>query len=144
MSIEALVLGKLHEPAKALTGNNSGRQFVTAKVRAAVADDAAVFVNVVAFAETAGAALLALDAGDSLALAGTLKPGAWIDREGNARPSLDMVAAQVLTVYGLTKKRKASAEASSRADTPSAASALDEGCASDPQSFGSQHGERPW
>ena len=103
MSIEALILGKLHEPAKARTGNNSGRQFVTAKVRAAVGDDASVFCNVVAFSETAGAALLALDAGDSLALAGTLKPGAWIDREGNARPSLDMVAAQVLTVYGLTK-----------------------------------------
>ena len=34
MSIEALILGKLHEPAKARTGNNSGRQFVTAKVRA--------------------------------------------------------------------------------------------------------------
>lgn len=144
MSIEALILGKLHEPAKARTGNNSGRQFVTAKVRAAVGDDASVFCNVVAFSETAGAALLALDAGDSLALAGTLKPGAWIDREGNARPSLDMVAAQVLTVYGLTKKRKASAEASSRAETQGTAPAMDDGGASDPQPDGGQHGERPW
>ena len=45
-----------------------------------------------------------------MALAGTLKAGAWIDRDGNARPSLDLVAAQVMTVYGLAKKRKASTE----------------------------------
>ena len=75
-----------------------------------MADGDAVFVNVVAFSETAGAALLALDAGDAVALAGTLKAGAWVDRDGNARPSLDLVAAQVMTAYGLAKKRKASTE----------------------------------
>ena len=113
MSIEALILGKLHARAEQRTGK-TGRPFVTAKVRAAAGEAESVFVNVVAFSETAGAALLALDAGDPLALAGTLKPGAWIDREGNARPSLDLVAAQVLTVYGLKKKREAVAQAGER------------------------------
>ena len=83
---------------------------MTAKARAAVADGDAVFVNVAAFSETAAAALLALDAGDAVALAGTLKAGAGIDRDGNARPSLDLVATQVLTVYALAKKRKASTD----------------------------------
>ena len=94
MSIEALILGKLHARAEQRT-SKTGRPFITAKVRAAAGETESVFINVVAFSETAGAALLALDAGDAVALAGTLKPGAWIDREGNARPSLDLVAAQL-------------------------------------------------
>ncbi len=109
MSIEALILGKLHQRAEQRT-SKAGRQFVTAKARVAAGEGDSLFVNVIAFADTACAAMLALDAGDSLALAGTLKPGAWIDREGNARPSVDMVAAQVLTAYGLKKKRDASAQ----------------------------------
>jgi single-stranded DNA-binding protein len=105
MSIDGLVVGKLYQPAEQRT-SKTGRPFVTCKVRAAVAEGESVFVNSIAFSESACAALLALDAGDSLALAGTVKPGAWVDREGNARPSLDIVAAQVLTVYGLKKKRE--------------------------------------
>lgn len=110
MSIESLILGKLHQPAEQRT-SKAGRPFVTATVRAAVGEAEGVFVKVLAFSESAGAALLALHAGDALAVAGTLKPAAWIDREGNARPSLDLVAAQVLTLYGLKKKRAASAGA---------------------------------
>ena len=85
MSIEALILGKLHEDAKTRTSSTTGRQYVTAKVRVAVSDGESVFVNVIAFSESACTALLALSGGDSLALAGTLKPGAWTDREGNPR-----------------------------------------------------------
>lgn len=110
MSIEALILGKLHQRPEERTGK-TGRAFVTAKVMAAAGDAGGVFVNVVAFSDTVCRALLALDAGDSLALAGTLKPGAWIDRDGNAKPQLDLVAAQVLTTYGLKKKRDAVADA---------------------------------
>lgn len=117
MSIEALILGKLHQRAEQRT-SKTGRPFVTAKARAAAGDGDSLFVNVIAFDDTACAALLALDAGDSLALAGTLKPDAWTDREGNARPSLDMVAAQVLTVYGLKKKREAIGQAGERPPAP--------------------------
>ena len=106
MSIETLILGKLHARAEQRT-SKAGRPFVTAKARTAAGEGESLFVNVIAFSESACAALLALEAGDAVALAGTLKPGAWIDREGNARASLDIVAAQVLTVYGLKKKRDA-------------------------------------
>ena len=118
MSIEALILAKLHSKPEQRTGK-TGRPFVIGKARAAMADGEAVFVNVVAFSETAGAALLALDAGDAVALAGTLKAGAWTYCDGNARPSLDLVAVQVLTVYGLAKKRKASADTGSAQHAPS-------------------------
>lgn len=107
MTIEALITGKLHKRAEPRTGR-SGRPFVTASVRAATGEGESLFVNVVAFSESAGAALLALAEGDSVALAGSLTPKAWTDRDGNARPSLDMVASQVMTLYGLKKRREAS------------------------------------
>ncbi|WP_420874372.1 single-stranded DNA-binding protein [Burkholderia arboris] len=85
----------------------SGRPFVTAKVRAAVGDGEALFVNVIAFSDGAKVALLALDDGDSVALAGTLTPKVWTDRNGDAKPALDMVAHAVLTAYHVKRKRAA-------------------------------------
>lgn len=119
MSIEALILGKLHQKAEQRT-SKSGKPFVTAKARAASGEGESLFVNVIAFSESACAALLALEAGDSLAMGGTLKPGAWVDREGNARPSVDLVVAKVLTVYGLKRKREASTQGPERQPLESA------------------------
>lgn len=113
MTIEALLVGKLHARAEQRT-SKAGKPFVTTKARVNAGDGDCVFVSVIAFNETACAALLALEAGDALALAGTVKPGAWVDREGNPKPSLDMVAAQVLTVYGLKKKRETIGQAGER------------------------------
>lgn len=120
MSIEALILGKLHAKPEQRTAK-TGRPFATAKVRAALAEGESVFVNVIAFDAAACAALLALDAGDSVALGGAIKPGAWFDKEGNARPSLDMVAARVLTTYELKRRRDAAqsgANGTARPPTP--------------------------
>lgn len=91
--IEALVSGKLHGQPAQKTGR-TGTLFVVAKVRAH-AGDADVFVNVIAFSQAACEALLALGDGDAVALAGSLTPKAWIDREGPAcagpggQPGLD-------------------------------------------------------
>lgn len=104
--IEGLISGKLYGRAEQRTGR-SGRSYTTAKVRAATGEADAVFVNVVAFSESAQAGLLALDDGDAVAMAGTLTPKAWIDREQQPRPALDMVVAQVLTAYHLKRKRSA-------------------------------------
>lgn len=135
--IEALITGKLHQRAEERT-SRGGQPFVTAKVRTAAGEAESLFVNVVAFSESAGAALLALEAGDSLALAGTLKPGAWIDRDGNARPSLDLVAAQVMTLYGLKRRRAAAAGAAeSQERAPQAQHPRQQG-QHDPEDFGPQ------
>lgn len=104
--IDGLVSGKLYGTATSRTGQ-SGKQFVTAKVRAAVGDGESLFVNVIAFSTTAGDALLALGDGDSVALTGTLTPKAWVDRSGDAKPALDMVAHAVLTAYHVKRKRNA-------------------------------------
>src|SRR5579871_4169115 len=79
--VDGLVSGKLYGTATSRTSQN-GKQFVTAKVRAAVGDGEALFVNVIAFSTTAGEALLALADGDSVALAGTLTPKAYTATAG--------------------------------------------------------------
>ncbi|MDB5929002.1 MAG: hypothetical protein JWR60_709 [Polaromonas sp.] len=103
--IEALISGKLHgQPAQKIA--RTGKPYETARVRAH-AGDSDVFINVIAFSQAACEALLALSEGDAVALAGTLTPKAWLDKEGAARPALDLVASHVLTAYHVTRKRKA-------------------------------------
>lgn len=101
--IEALVSGKLHaQPTQKIA--RTGNPYVTARVRAH-AGDSDVFINVIAFSPAACEALLALREGDAVALAGT--PKAWIDKDGTARPALDLVASQALSAYHVARKRKA-------------------------------------
>ncbi|CAG4911615.1 single-stranded DNA-binding protein [Paraburkholderia saeva] len=102
--IDGLIGGKVYGKPAERTGQ-SGKVFVTAKVRAASGDGESLFVNVIAFDDTAKAALLGLDDGDSVALAGTLTPKVWTDKNGEARPALDMVAHCVLTAYHVQRKR---------------------------------------
>ncbi len=116
--IDGLIAGKLYGAPKQCT-SKTGKPFATAKVRVvfagrAAAGDAAaaagggesMFVNVIAFEAGACAALLALADGDSVAMAGSLTPKAWTDKTGAVRPSLDLVAHQVLTAYHVTHKRR--------------------------------------
>ena len=104
--IEALISGELQGQPEQRTAK-TGRAFVQARMRVAAGAEEVHFVRVTAFSDSACTALLALGDGDALAVAGTLKPGAWVDREGNAKLNLDMVAAQVLTAYHLKRRRDA-------------------------------------
>ena len=102
--IDALISGKLYGQPTERT-SKSGKPFALAKVRAAGGDGESLFVNVIAFDTAPCTALLALGDGDSVALSGSLTPKVWTDKEGNARPGLDLVAHQVLTAYHVTRKR---------------------------------------
>jgi single-stranded DNA-binding protein len=104
--IDGLIGGRLYGQPKQGTSKN-GNSFATAKVRAAAGDGESLFVNVIAFDQRAITALLALNDGEPVALTGSLTPKAWTDKEGQPRPALDMVAAQVLTPYHVTRKRAA-------------------------------------
>ena len=108
--IDALVGGKLFKAAEERRAK-SGKTFATANVRAADGDGESLFVNVVAFSDSAKAALLALDDGDSVSLAGTLKIGTYEARDGSVKPKVSMVAQTVQTPYQVTRKRKAAAMA---------------------------------
>lgn len=102
--IDALISGKLYGQPTERT-SKTGKPFALAKVRAAGGDGESLFVNVIAFDTAPCTALLALGDGDSVALSGSLTPKVWTDKEGNARPGLDLVAHQVLTAYAVTRKR---------------------------------------
>lgn len=104
--IEGLIAGTLVGLAETRQGKND-TSFALAKVKAAAGDGESLMVNVIAFATEASAALMALDDGDAVALAGSLTPKVWTDKQGNTRPALDMVATQVLTVYHATQKHVA-------------------------------------
>lgn len=108
--IDGLIAGKLHSKPTQRTGQ-SGKPFATAQVRAASGGGESLFVSVIAFERQAMDALLALDEGDSVALAGSLTPKVWQPRNGGeARPALDLVAHAVLTPYHVQRKRKACGE----------------------------------
>ena len=104
--IDALIGGKLFgQPAERM--GKAGKPFAVAKVRVAAGDGESLFVSVIAFDPVPCAALLVLNDGDSVALSGALTPKVWTDKQGNVRPSVDMVAHQVLTAYHVARKRKA-------------------------------------
>jgi single-stranded DNA-binding protein len=104
--IDALVGGKVYGQPAQRTDKN-GKPFATAKVRVATVTGDGFFVNVIAFARPAVDALLALADGDSVALSGELTPKIWTDKNGEARPALDLVAHAVLTTYHVSRKRQA-------------------------------------
>jgi single-stranded DNA-binding protein len=106
--IDALIAGKLYGKPEQRTSANTGKTFFTAKVRVPVADGEAIFCNVICFSQTAGRALMALDDGAAVALAGSLTPKAWTDKNtGEPRAGLDLVAQEVLTAYHVTRRRAA-------------------------------------
>lgn len=101
--IDCLISGKLHGVPQQRT-SKTGRAFVTAKLRVPSGEDS-VFCNVVCFEPDTQAVLLALGAGEAVALAGELRVSTWTDKSGTTRPSLDLVASRSLTQYHLTKRR---------------------------------------
>jgi single-stranded DNA-binding protein len=114
--IDALVAGRLlGAPVERTT--NAGKRYCTAKLRVSTRDGETVFVNVIAFDNIAVTALLALGDGDSAALSGEVTPKAWLDKEGKARASLDLLAHAVNSPFSVTRKRRAALAA---AATPAA------------------------
>lgn len=110
--IDALIQGRCHgRPAERQGGNGP---YVVAKVRATTRDGEAHFVNCIAFSEHPRAALLALADGESIAVSGELTPKVWADRDGKARPSLDLLVHAVLTPYHVQRRRQAAQEDSQR------------------------------
>jgi hypothetical protein len=94
--IDGLVAGRLMGEASRRV-DKAGRTYIVARALARNRADEEFIVNVIAFDEATCAALLALADGDALALAGALSPKVWTDKQGVARPSLDMVATKVLS-----------------------------------------------
>jgi hypothetical protein len=96
--IDGLIAGRLMGDASRRV-DKAGRTYLVARVLARNKADEEFIVNVIAFDEAPCAALLALRDGQALALSGALTPKVWTDKQGIARPSLDLVAVQVMAAH---------------------------------------------
>jgi hypothetical protein len=94
--IDGLIAGRLMGDASRRV-DKTDRPYAVARVLARNKTDEEFIVNVIAFDPALAAALLALADGDALTLAGALTPKVWTDKQGIARPSLDLVAVRVMT-----------------------------------------------
>ena len=108
--IDGLIAGRLMGDASRRV-DKAGRTYLVARVLARNKADEEFIVNVIAFDEAPCAALLALRDGQALALSGALTPKVWTDKQGIARPSLDLVAVQVMTAQDAGQASAASDEA---------------------------------
>ena len=108
--IDGLIAGRLMGDASRRV-DKAGRTYLVARVLARNKADEEFIVNVIAFDEAPCAALLALRDGQALALSGALTPKVWTDKQGIARPSLDLVAVQVMAARAVGPKSAASDEA---------------------------------
>lgn len=104
--IDGLIAGRLMGDASRRV-DKMGRAYVVARVLARNKADEEHIVNVIVFDDAACAALLALADGDAIALSGSLTPKVWTDKQGNHRPSLDMIAVHVLSAYQVGHKQAA-------------------------------------
>jgi len=104
--IDGLIAGRLMGDASRRV-DKAGRTYIVARVLARNKMDEEFIVNVIAFDDAPCAALQALADGEALTLSGALTPKVWTDKQGIARPSLDLVAAQVMTAYHVSRKQAA-------------------------------------
>lgn len=103
--IDALIQGRIYDQPTQRT-SKIGKPFAVCKVRVATSAEDSIFCNVIAFDDEVVTALLAMGDGDSIALAGALTPKVWVDKQGVARPVLDIVAHKLLTPYHVSRKRR--------------------------------------
>lgn len=104
--IDGLIAGRMMGDASR-RADKMGREFIVARMLARNKTDEEFVVNVIAFDEAPCAALLALNDGEALTISGALTPKVWTDKQGNTRPSLDLIAAQVMTAYHVNRKHAA-------------------------------------
>jgi len=89
----------------------AGKEYATCLLRCAIEDGDPVLVSIIAFDADVVAALLALQKGDSCAIAGRAKLTEWTGKDGGEKRGLNVTADRVLTAYQAGKQRKASREA---------------------------------
>lgn len=102
--LNVLASGTLVRDPQSRTSAN-GKAYATALMRVPSEDAEAMLVSIVVFSDSAGAALLALAKGDSLAVAGRASLRTW-EKDGEQRHGLSIVADRVMTVYEHDKRRR--------------------------------------
>ena len=102
--LDALITGKLIKAPILKTGA-SGKLYCQFLLSVAIAEPTPVMVSGKAFEEIAQRIAL-LNAGDSLAVVGSLKPTEWQDKAtGETKRGLQVTVSGSLSTYDISKKR---------------------------------------
>ena len=96
--IRAMVSGTLYGVPQARTAA-SGKQYATAKLRADGKDGTSVWCSFIAFGDIADR-LLTLADGAALSISGRAEVNAWLDKQGEPRAGLSLVADEIATLKG--------------------------------------------
>lgn len=104
--IRAMVSGTLYGVPQARTAA-SGKGFATGKVRGDGKDGTTTWCSIIAFGEIADR-LLTLGDGAALSVSGRAEINAWLDKAGEPRAGLSLVADEMVTLKG--KPRPVEAE----------------------------------
>ena len=116
--LETLCSGKLIKQPELKTGQ-SGKPYCQFLLGVHVGDPENIVISGIAFGGHAER-ISKLDKGDAVSVVGALKPTEWQDKAtGETRRGLSVTVADVLSVYDISKKRKAApAENSTQQDRP--------------------------
>ena len=106
--IRAMVSGVLYGAPQARTAA-SGKGFATGKVRGDGKNGENVWCNVIAFGEIADR-LLTLADGASISISGRAEVNAWLDKQGEPRAGLSLVADEIATLKGKPRPVEAQGE----------------------------------
>ena len=96
--IRALITGTLYGTPQARTAA-SGNQYATAKVRGDGKNGTSVWCSVIAFGEQADR-LMTLADGASISISGRAEATAWLDKTGEPKAGLSVVADELATLKG--------------------------------------------
>lgn len=101
--LNVLITGKLIKDPASKTAKN-GNEYAVAAL--AVPTEGEQFVaNVVTFDSALVEKVLAMQKGDALSVTGTAQLNIWQPQNGDARPTMSVIAGAVLSVYEATKRR---------------------------------------
>lgn len=101
--IRALITGSLYGPPQART-SHAGKPFTTAKMRADGKNGESVWCRVIAFGEQADR-LMTLGDGAALSVSGRAEINGWLDKQGEPRAGLSLVADDIATLKAKPKPR---------------------------------------
>jgi single-stranded DNA-binding protein len=105
MSIDVLLSGRMAKPAEQRTAR-TGSTYALAQVIVPTEGEESVLCSCIAFSRSAVEALLALDRGEAVSLAGKAKMNVW-ERDGETKVGLNITVDAVLTPYHVQRKRRA-------------------------------------
>ena len=106
--IRALITGTLYGAPQARTAA-SGNQYATAKVRGDGKNGESVWCSVIAFGEQADR-LMTLGDGAALSVSGRAEINAWLDKTGEPKAGLSLVADELATLKGRPRPVEAQGE----------------------------------